>query len=1072
MIKNYAIFTLIFCSYLCNAQFLNPKGVSTVDEVEVLLEQYIENNFTEERKQTIEIPKNIEVSEDQYRSSRLKNILTGEFFERNESYKKLYNNINESRIGGCLNSGFEQGTGQFNFFRHSYAPTNSGFNGCNTNVNTLIPTPPGALNQNNLVNLVSPGFDPTLQNLFNIQLPRVLNGQRAIRINNDVAQNNQEIVTMSRNYLINSDQLIFNFAAVMEDDGHAAQNQPFFQVRLYDQNNNWVNQNTSNCIVTSLTDCIFINGGTVNNVNYLYIPWTCYTLDTSQLLGQQIRVEWSVGDCGFQQHSGYVYIDDVCDSVCQSPAFGSLDLQQIDGECPEYPITVCANYIPPVVNNNGTNTFNSANIYLEDSNDQLINLNLTPSSVTGNQICFEINENDIPSTTQNDTYEIIIDALFTLNCNTVPQQFTLTDSSTNQGPDISFPNNCCVTPFCPDIFLNKFVVSNNTTPQECLDYDPGDEITFRVCVRNDEDGSCPINFEIDDVIDPQFFDISTLSFQNLIGLPGQNGLPSYASIQDDNLTINVENLGENQQRCYTYTITLRDDVLPEEGTNCATITRRCGVIENCANFCVNLPDTLWPRTFGNYSEPDKIKYYDVTTDGSGNVYAFGLANTAGSISYENPNFSVQSLQFLTKFNSAGFELWTTPINDGFLEFNGGLLFHNNHIFLLTDIGMLYKIDLNGSIVSQYDTGGDRNFSLEINTNNNNIYVATTYESYFENNDYTVNGFGQNKKTRILKFNSNLDYLDFVEFEQNINVFYPGYMYINDLAFAKDVNKLFVVGLVVDNLVIPNNPPHLIGSEFFIMSITDSTLNSLQVDTGIVYEQEQIDEIGLNVNTDKLYINRNNSLYEYDYLINNDVFISSFGVANSNINDLLVEDNIVYLLSTFGNLDGYFTKIDLTNPFFNPVWESFMPELGYTSLTKNDKNIYTTGKYVGEINFGDFYRPEYELYGAFVARMEDQGFSLVFKSESHNSKPNSLNSVKVFNIFPNPTSNKFTIHTQVENVVIDNVVIRNLNSKVLKYIDVNLTNTVFVDELNLSSGLYYIEINYNDNLREVLTVIIR
>lgn len=306
-------------------------------------------------------------------------------------------------------------------------------------INTNTPIMPGSLNDMTAeVALVSAGYDPTLI-AHSVYLCRTNSNcmsitERAIRLNNNITHDpSRSVVTMRKNIKITDDFFVFNFAAVMQSGHQNSSNiQPFFQVRIYDENGDLYNER---CILADENDCIFIDATPhLQHNKILYSEWSCVKLNTSELIGQWVDIEFSITDCGLGGHFGYVYIDDLCQENCTS-GYGYIDLHPLEegGTCPEFPIDVCGEFSPPLAGTAQEGTL--IDIWLNIlENDDIVGT-ITDVTVTGNEFCFEVQESDFPDPMASQ-YEFQVVAEFEMNCTLTPYIITLTDTSTNIGPDI------------------------------------------------------------------------------------------------------------------------------------------------------------------------------------------------------------------------------------------------------------------------------------------------------------------------------------------------------------------------------------------------------------------------------------------------------------------------------------------------------------------------------------------------------------------------------------------------------------------------------------------------------------
>lgn len=371
-------------------------------------------------------------------------------------YPILSDNLRQT----CTDGGFENGAPTSIYtFRHAINPT-TGFstNIVTTGTNFVPIAVSGTLNNNNsFLTLVSNGTDPL------VPVPRVFNGNRAIKLNASASPQSltdHNITTMSRTFVVNETSFNYNYSLILQNPlGHPANVQPFFAVRLYDSNNNIIRQSF---VVSNIDDCLFTNAGTQNDP-LLHTGWVCDQINTSDLIGQQVRVEFIISDCAWGGHFGTVYIDDICNTNCANPLSGSVNLNPIQTiTCPSVNQTICGTFTLPL-----QSILNSITLNVLQAST-IVGTVTTPVTLTGNTFCF-----DVPlsayGVNPNGSFEFQAVANFTRTC-TIQGNFLLdpvTDNSANDtGPDvvitncINAVNDSFTTSTCS---LGSFSVLNNDT---------------------------------------------------------------------------------------------------------------------------------------------------------------------------------------------------------------------------------------------------------------------------------------------------------------------------------------------------------------------------------------------------------------------------------------------------------------------------------------------------------------------------------------------------------------------------------------------------------------------------------
>ena len=129
--------------------------------------------------------------------------------------------------------------------------------------------------------------------------------------------------TLEQSFMVsaNNSAFTYKYAAVVQDAQHLSNEQPWFQVDMYDQNGNIIQ-----CAHYVVVGGPNIPGFFPANCSFgvYYRPWTTVNVDLSAYIGQSVRLLFTVGDCCYGGHFGYVYVDCSCtpmqisgnDSIC------------------------------------------------------------------------------------------------------------------------------------------------------------------------------------------------------------------------------------------------------------------------------------------------------------------------------------------------------------------------------------------------------------------------------------------------------------------------------------------------------------------------------------------------------------------------------------------------------------------------------------------------------------------------------------------------------------------------------------------------------------------------------------
>lgn len=312
---------------------------------------------------------------------------------------------------------------------------------CGTQLTSSTPTfPIGALNSTSAeAALVDIGVDPTLAG-FGVNLSRTNpnnpNSTHAMRLNN-FNHSPANVVTMTKEFIA-GEVFVFDYSLTLENPtGHDYDEQPFFEVRLYDQNNNLIQQR---CVVSTQQDCVFLDSGAATTT--LYTEWSCFKLNTQNIQGQAARIEFTVTDCTLSGHAGFMYIDDIYvgqdeGSGCSGYNFGYLAINQINpvttsggnscyvveppvaaGACSvqataslPFPMEICGTYESPA---------STGGLSVEDFSIDIIQNGTVVGTVSnptfaGNTFCFTIDETDINADPYGE-FEFSSSIDFELNC--------------------------------------------------------------------------------------------------------------------------------------------------------------------------------------------------------------------------------------------------------------------------------------------------------------------------------------------------------------------------------------------------------------------------------------------------------------------------------------------------------------------------------------------------------------------------------------------------------------------------------------------------------------------------------
>ena len=431
-------------------------------EVEKKIEKYISKslkNYTLSKERIDDLKRNVAIESKEhstvYNEKAVNNSvaeikkseLRRRYFELNPKDLLVFTNPKvyaNSVLQTCTDGGFETWpvTGNPFVFRSAVSPTVSGF-GPTINTSsgdfTNFAVGTGTNNFTASATLVTPGNDPVVP-----AVTRVLTGNRAIKLNftqTAASATTYNVVSMSRNFVINENFFDFNYSAILNDPagGHTLNQKPFFLIRIYDGANN-ILRNID--ILTNAADCSL---SSTTNPNYdgtiLYTGWRCARINTSDLIGQNVRVEFIISDCAFSQHYGTVYIDNICNSNCTNPLFGSINLNPTPTIlCPSASQTICGTFQIPL---NSQYTSMLLNV---TQNGVVMGTVAAPSTinVAAGTYCFTVPLSAF-GTNPIGNFEFQVIGNFTRLCTINYQLSPISDNSANDtGPDATF--NALITP--------------------------------------------------------------------------------------------------------------------------------------------------------------------------------------------------------------------------------------------------------------------------------------------------------------------------------------------------------------------------------------------------------------------------------------------------------------------------------------------------------------------------------------------------------------------------------------------------------------------------------------------------
>lgn len=178
---------------------------------------------------------------------------------------------------------------------------------------------------------VGTGTDPNVP----ISTTAPTGSTQSVRLGNAVNYWGAEL--LAKTFVVPSSGTILNFwyALVLQDPGHAPNEQPAFRVRVLDASGNPITGlvdlgNGSDIAVSDINNPFFQADATKT---IAYKDWSCASINLTKYGGQQVTIQFVTNDCALGGHYGYAYIDDFCGSCSNNPynlALGSTTCEKTE----------------------------------------------------------------------------------------------------------------------------------------------------------------------------------------------------------------------------------------------------------------------------------------------------------------------------------------------------------------------------------------------------------------------------------------------------------------------------------------------------------------------------------------------------------------------------------------------------------------------------------------------------------------------------------------------------------------------------------------------------------------------
>lgn len=163
-----------------------------------------------------------------------------------------------------------------------------------------------------------PGTDPNTDGAVTVVAPG--GGLYSARLGNDQSGAQSERLSYSMTVDASNSLFVYRYAVVLEDPSHDPNEQPRFEIRMFDQTGASIDCGVYNVYSTSgIPGFVTITNQFFSTVNYK--DWTTVGMDLSSYAGQTVTIEFATGDCDLGGHYGYAYIDCYCSPLSISSDF-------------------------------------------------------------------------------------------------------------------------------------------------------------------------------------------------------------------------------------------------------------------------------------------------------------------------------------------------------------------------------------------------------------------------------------------------------------------------------------------------------------------------------------------------------------------------------------------------------------------------------------------------------------------------------------------------------------------------------------------------------------------------------
>ncbi len=155
------------------------------------------------------------------------------------------------------------------------------------------------------------GTDPYTDNKLKL-LPEGTTS--VVRLGNDLAEAETDVLVY--HFRVNADNPILKlrYAVVMENPGHAKDEQPRFNLQVLDVSGRLINDNSSYDVYASANAAGFHTSAQKGKLgsSIIWCDWSSMGVDLSSKVGQEVQIRISTYDCGAFEHFAYAYFTAEC----------------------------------------------------------------------------------------------------------------------------------------------------------------------------------------------------------------------------------------------------------------------------------------------------------------------------------------------------------------------------------------------------------------------------------------------------------------------------------------------------------------------------------------------------------------------------------------------------------------------------------------------------------------------------------------------------------------------------------------------------------------------------------------